>query len=91
MSGIKESRIDLRLRSDQKQEILDAASEMGISASAFVQNAALSAAREVADQVRRIRLDEDAWQVFSDAVLGEPEINPGLRELLARPSVLDEA
>lgn len=85
----KAERLHLRLDAGQKA-ILEAASQAtGASLSTFVLKAATEAAADVLADRRVFLLDEESWQVF-DEMLQRPEQEvPGLRELLAGPTVLD--
>lgn len=38
-----------------------------------------------------MKLENQDFESFMKIVLGEPESNPGLQDLLSRPSVFDEA
>ena len=84
----KAERLHLRVDPEQKA-LLEAASQAaGASVSTFVLKAATDAAADVLADRRAFLLDEDAWQVFDEA-LGRPAQDvAGLRELLTAPTVL---
>ncbi|MGC4773359.1 DUF1778 domain-containing protein [Micromonospora sp. DT44] len=81
----------LHLRLDERQKaLLEAASEAsGDSVSTFVLKAATEAAADVLADRRVFLLDEDAWQVFDEALEAPAQDVAGLRELLTRRTVLD--
>lgn len=85
----KAERLHLRL-DEQQKALLEAASQAsGDSVSTFVLKAATEAAADVLADRRVFLLDEDAWQVFDDALHGPAQDVSGLRELMAGPTVLD--
>jgi len=88
-SPTKNDRIDLRVSAEQKVEISEAADLLGVSTSAFIQQAALSAARETVAASRRITLRRESWQVFADAIDTPARVDPKLASLLARESVFE--
>lgn len=81
----------LHLRVDEQQKaLLEAASQAaGDSVSTFVLKAATEAAADVLADRRAFLLDEDAWQVFDEALQGRRRTSPGWVELLTGPTVLD--
>jgi uncharacterized protein (DUF1778 family) len=85
----KAERLHLRVDPEQKA-LLEAASRVaGNTVSGFVLRAATKAAADVVANRRVFVLDEQAWQVF-DQALSRPAVEvPGLRELLSTPTVLD--
>lgn len=89
-TAMKAERIHLRV-DDQQKALLEAASTVsGDTVSAFVLSAATAAAANVLADRRVFTLDEQEWAAF-DAALERPARDiPGLRGLLAGPSVLDE-
>jgi uncharacterized protein (DUF1778 family) len=85
----KAERLHLRVDAEQKA-LLEAASQAtGVSMSTFVLTAATEAAADVLADRRVFVLDQDAWQVFDDALARPAGDVAGLRELLATPTVLD--
>ena len=88
--GNKDERINLRVDADQKS-MLEAASEAAhLSVSAFVLSAAAAAAANVLADRRAFALDEEGWAAF-DVALDRPAADvPGLRELMTRPTILDQ-
>lgn len=89
-SPVKNDRIDLRVSAEQKAEISEAADLLGVSTSAFIQRAALSAAREALAESRKITLRRESWRVFIDAIDTPARVDPKLASLLARESVFEE-
>jgi uncharacterized protein (DUF1778 family) len=61
----------------------------GDTVSGFVLRAATEAAAAVVADRRAFVLDEQAWQVFDQALSRDAAEVPGLRELLSTPPVLD--
>nr|BFE65504.1 hypothetical protein GCM10020063_100300 [Dactylosporangium thailandense] len=85
----KGDRLHLRLDAEQKA-ILEAASRAaGDTVSTFVLKAATEAAADVLADRRVFLMDQDAWQVFDDALQRPPQDIAGLRELVTGPTVLD--
>ncbi|MEU8182298.1 DUF1778 domain-containing protein [Micromonospora sp. NPDC049044] len=85
----KAERLHLRI-DEQQKALLEAASEAaGDSVSTFVLKAATEAAADVLADRRAFLLDEEAWQVFDEALQGPARDVAGLRELLTGPTVLD--
>jgi uncharacterized protein (DUF1778 family) len=87
----KAERLHLRVDAEQKA-LLEAASQaVGASVSTFVLKAATEAAADVLADRRVFVLDQDAWQVFDEALARPATDVAGLRELLSEPTVLDSA
>jgi len=84
---IKNERLDLRLTSPQKRLIERAAQVRGSSLSEFSVQAVVDRAEEVLTQRTDIHLDEADWAAFCAALDHPAQVLPGLRELMARPSV----
>ncbi|GHC71326.1 hypothetical protein GCM10007079_03590 [Nocardiopsis terrae] len=86
---MKAERIHLRV-DDQQKALLEAASTVsGDTVSAFVLSAATEAAANVLADRRTFTLDEQDWAAFDSALERPARDVPGLRELLAGPTVLD--
>jgi len=86
MSTSTSDRVEFRLASQQKSELEAASDALGLTTSAFVKQAALEAARRVLTEERQVRLSEDAWAKFVDAIDKPGDVNKGLADLLTRPS-----
>jgi uncharacterized protein (DUF1778 family) len=87
---MKSERIHLRV-DDRQKALLEAASTVsGDTVSAFVLGAATEAAANVLADRRVFTLDEQEWAAFDSALERPSRDIPGLRELLAGPTVLDE-
>ena len=85
----KAERLHLRVDPEQKALLEAASRAAGDTVSGFVLRAATEAAADVVADRRVFVLDEQAWQVF-DQALSRPAVEvPGLRELLSAPTVLD--
>jgi uncharacterized protein (DUF1778 family) len=88
---MKTERIHLRV-DDQLKALLEAASAAsGSTVSAFVLSAAATTAANILADRRLFTLGEQEWDAF-DAALDSPARDiPGLRKLMAEPTVLDES
>ena len=85
----KAERLHLRVDAEQKA-LLEAASQAtGASVSTFVLRAATEAAADVLADRRVFVLDQEAWQVFDEALSRPAGDVAGLRELLNTPTALD--
>jgi uncharacterized protein (DUF1778 family) len=86
----RSSRLAVRTTAEQAQIIRAAAEAQGVSIADFVVDNAMAAAHQVlADRVH-FKLPPEEFDRFL-AILDRPaRVNPKLRELLSRPSVLEE-
>lgn len=86
MTVMRDERLQVRVDATTKRRLEDAASEMHLSLSAFV----LQAARQQADQVlaerQVIRLSPDVAAAFEQALSQPAQINDRLAAALARPA-----
>ena len=74
----------------EQKALLEAASRTaGDTVSGFVLRAATEAAADVLADRRAFVLDEQAWQLFDQALSRPATEVPGLRELLSAPTMLD--
>jgi uncharacterized protein (DUF1778 family) len=89
--GAKAERLHLRLDPEQKLLLEAASAAAGESVSTFVLAAATEAAADVLADRRVFVLDQQAWRVFDEALVRPSGDVAGLRELLAGPTVLDDA
>jgi uncharacterized protein (DUF1778 family) len=89
MSVVKDSRIAVRLSSDQDELIRRAAEVEGTSITEFTVDAAVSRARDVLVDRRLFMLDDAAWTEFL-AVLDRPiAYKPRLEKLFASESIFE--
>lgn len=89
VGAVKDSRIAVRLSSDQDALIRHAAEVEGASITEFTVAAALSHASEVLADRRVFAVDDAAWGEFL-AVLDRPvNHKPRLAALLAEPSIFE--
>jgi len=89
MSVVKDSRIAVRLSSDQDELIRRAAEVEGTSITEFTVDAAVSRARDVLVDRRLFMLDGAAWTEFL-AVLDRPiAYKPRLEKLFASESIFE--
>jgi len=86
----KAERLHLRVDPEQKALLEAASRAAGDTVSGFVLSAATKAAADVVADRRVFVLDEQAWQVFDQALSRPAAEVPGLRELLSAPNVLDQ-
>ena len=86
----KNDRLEIRLRAEQRRLLDEAASASAMSVSAFVLTHATDAARAVLADRTAFELPSERWDEFVDLLEREPVPMPGLSDLLAGPSVLDE-
>jgi uncharacterized protein (DUF1778 family) len=90
MAAVKNSRLAVRLSSDQDALIRHAAEVEGASITEFTVAAAMSHAMDVLADRRVFAIDDAAWGEFL-AVLDRPVSHkPRLEKLLAEPSVFTE-
>lgn len=88
--GSKDDRLHLRVEPEQKALLEAASRAAGDTVSGFVLRAATEAAADILADRRVFVLDEDAWQVFDQALSRPASEVAGLRELLSTPTVLDQ-
>lgn len=90
MSTTKDSRLAVRLSSDQDALIRRAADAEGASITDFTVAAALRRAFDVLADRRVFAVDDAAWNELL-AVLDRPVVHkPRLEKLLAEPSIFDD-
>ena len=89
-TATKESKIQLRLRTAQKEIIARAAQIKQTSLTSFMVEHAFSAAQQViADQIH-FALSPERWEAFCTALDMPPKEIPTLRKLLTEPSIFDD-
>jgi len=86
----KSDRLEIRLRAEQRRLLHEAATASTMSVSAFVLTHATDAAKSVLADRTLFELPSERWDEFVELLEREPQPMPGLSELLAGPSVLDE-
>lgn len=91
MAAVKDSRLAVRLSSEQDSVIRHAAAVEGTSITDFTVAAAMRHAKDVLADRRVFAIDDEAWEKFL-AVLDRPMSHkPRLARLLTEPSVFPEA
>jgi uncharacterized protein (DUF1778 family) len=80
-STARDSRLELRLASDEKAIIERAAALSGSNTTDFVRSTMLAAAREAVRMHEVIELTADGSRVFVEALIDPPEPNERLRAL----------
>ncbi|EAS2251023.1 DUF1778 domain-containing protein [Salmonella enterica subsp. salamae] len=84
MAALKKQRIDLRLNEDDKHMIEEAAAMTNQSISQFMVSTASARAAEVIDQHRRLRLNEESWNLVMEAITNPPAPNDRLKRAANR-------
>lgn len=85
----KEDRLELRLESERRQLLDQAAKAAGLSTSAFVlEHATLAAQQVLADRTVFV-LPPDRWDAFVELLDRPEQPVEGLAAFLARPSILE--
>jgi uncharacterized protein (DUF1778 family) len=84
---IKSDRLELRLTSDQKKDIEQAAALSGRSVTDFSVSLLVQEAGEVIRQDRELTISKRAWDSFNEILDAPAKPLSGLADLLRRPSV----
>ena len=82
--------MNIRIRSDQRSLIEQAALVLDKTVSDFVREAALREANNALLDQTVFQLDSAAWDKFNAALDASPTKNPKLKDLLSRQPVWDE-
>ena len=82
--------LNIRIRSDQRDLIEQAASVLDKTVSDFVREAALREANNALLDQTIFQLDSAAWKKFNAALDASPSNNPKLKDLLSRKPVWEE-
>jgi uncharacterized protein (DUF1778 family) len=88
-SSLKATKVQLRLRADQKAVLARAAQLRRTSLSNFMLEHAYDAARQVLAEQVDIVMSPAEWQAFCKALDAPPRPIPALVKLLTQPSVFD--
>ena len=86
----KDNRIDLRVRTDQKDLLNYAASLHDLSLSAFVMASALKEAQKVITEKVHFSLPAKEWKIFCDRLDRPAKSISKLKKLFSTPGVFDE-
>jgi len=86
----KTDRLEIRLESEHRRLLDDAAAASAMSVSSFVLTHATDAARAVLADRTSFELPEDRWDAFVELLDRDATQMPGLAALLSNASVLDE-
>ncbi len=86
----KDNRMDLRVKADQKELLIYAASLQDLSLSAFVMASALKEAQAVVTKKTHFSLPAKEWKSFYARLDQPAQSIPKLKKLFSRPSVFDE-
>jgi uncharacterized protein (DUF1778 family) len=90
VSTTRDSRLELRLASDEKAIIERAAALSGSNTTDFVRSIMLTAARETVRMHEVIKLTADGSRVSVEAIIDPPEPNEHLRALARESGVILE-
>ena len=82
--------LNIRIRSDQRSLIEQAALSLDKTVSDFVREAALREANNALLDQTVFQLDSAAWDKFNAALDVSPSDNPKLKDLLSRQAVWDK-
>ena len=88
-SSVKATKVQLRLRPDQKAVLARAAQLRQTSLSQFMLEHAYEAAQQVLAEQVDLVLPPAEWQAFCKALDAPPRPIPALQKLLTEPSVFD--
>ena len=86
----KDNRIDLRVKADQKELLIYAASLQDLSLSGFIMTSALKEAQEVVTEKMHFSLPAKQWKSFCDRLDQPAKSISKLKQLFSKPSVFDE-
>ena len=87
VAATKNDRIELRLTSQQKRDIEQAAAISGRSVTDFSVPLLVEEANEVIRHERELRMSASAWDAFNEILDAPAKPLAGLADLLQRPSV----
>lgn len=79
----KTERVQVRIDPEAKRRLERAATLANMTVSAFVVNNALEAADDLIRERERIILNDQDWEIFSEALLNPPEPNAALSKAFA--------
>ena len=83
VSGMnRHARIEIKTSPDVKKQLEEAASESGLSLTAFILNQAVESAKELLRDREVTRLNKSAWTALNRAIANPPPANDALRELM---------
>lgn len=86
---VKETRLDIRASTEQKELLARAAQLQHRSLSDFVLEVSAQEARRVVEEESRLVIPNDDWKVFCDALDTPPKRIPRLQKLLKEKSVFE--
>ena len=85
----KESTLQLRVSSEQKNTLIRAAKLGNMTLSGFVLEKAFSAAQEILSAQSHFIMNQDQWDAFCKAIDAPVRIIPELKKLLDEDGLLD--
>ncbi len=86
----KDTRIDFRVKSQQKELLNYAASIQNMTLSAFVMESALKEAEEIVSEKIQFSLSQKQWKTFCDQLDQPAKSITKLKKLFSGPSVFNE-
>lgn len=89
-NATKSDRLELRLTSDQKSEIEQAAALSGRTVTDFSVSVLVREAEEVIRFERELHLSKKSWDAFNEILDRPAKPVSGLADLLKRPSVFSD-
>ena len=90
MKPKKNDRIDVRVKTSQKDYLIYAAASQDMKLTTFVLNSAMKEAEEIVSQSAHFALPEKQWRSFCAALDRPAKEIPKLKNLLVKPSIFDE-
>lgn len=87
---LKSERLELRLTTEQKRTIEQAASLSGRSVTDFSVPVLVEQANEIIREDRELHMSEEAWAQFNEILDRPAKSIAGLADLLRRPSVFTD-
>ena len=84
------SRVNLRIKSAEKQRLAQGAALAGQSLTDFMISASMAAAENLLASRTHFKLSDANWRKFNEMLDRPARDLPGLKKLFAKPSVLPE-
>jgi uncharacterized protein (DUF1778 family) len=88
-TALKQTKVQLRMRTEQKEVIAKAARLRQTTLSNFLLEHAYSAAQQVLAEQAHFVLPPERWQAFCEALDAPPREIPALKKLLTEASIFD--
>jgi uncharacterized protein (DUF1778 family) len=88
-TGTKTERLDIRITSEDRRLLQQAARERHTTISQFVLESALHSANSILAERSRLGLNAEQWKTFMEALDAPPRRHPRMERLLNEPTILD--